>query len=135
MFEAGGTMYVYFSYGMHYAINIVTGKAGRGEAVLIRAGEPVEGVEIMQNNRGRSDFKNLANGPGKLAQALGIRDTKLSGEKLNKSTIFLEPPNKELNKDQIVIGPRIGISKAVEVDARFYVKGSEFVSGYTKGNG
>ena len=128
MFEAGGRLYVYFTYGMHYCLNIVTGPKGRGEAVLIRAGEPVEGIEIMQNNREVKDIKSLANGPGKLAQALGINDTKFSGVILNKLSINLEEPSEKIDKKQIIIGPRIGISKAVEVDARFYIKGSPFVS-------
>lgn len=129
MFKKGGHMYVYFTYGMHYALNIVTGPEGRGEGVLIRAAEPIEGIEIMCKNRGRNDIKDLSNGPGKLAQALGIFDTKLSGEKLNKSSIFLEVPTKKVKKEDIVIGPRIGISKAVEVDARFYIRNNPFVSG------
>lgn len=128
MFEAGGTIYVYFTYGMHYALNIVTGPAGRGEGVLIRAAEPLEGVEIMRKNRGITDIKNLTNGPGKLAQALGIKSTEFSGKKLNKSSISLESPWEIIKKEDIVIGPRIGISKAVEVDARFYINGNKFVS-------
>jgi DNA-3-methyladenine glycosylase len=132
MFEAGGRLYVYFTYGMHYCLNIVTGPAGRGEAVLIRAGEPISGIEIMQNNRGITEIRNLANGPGKLAQAFGIKDTSLSGELLNKSSIWLEPPEKPFPKSRIVSGPRIGIRHAVEQPWRFYIKGNEFVSGYTK---
>lgn len=62
MFEAGGTIYVYFTYGMHYAINIVTGKKGTGEAVLLRAAEPLDGLQLMkQNRRGITDIRNLAN--------------------------------------------------------------------------
>src|SRR3569833_1477194 len=131
MFEEGGHIYVYFTYGMHYCLNIVTGPPGRGEAVLIRAGEPIEGVEIMQASRGIKDHKNLANGPGKLAQALGIFDTFLSGTLLNKSSIFLEAPEQKVTEKDITTGPRIGISKAVEVDARFYIKDNPFVSRYT----
>lgn len=128
MFEAGGTIYVYFTYGMHYCVNIVCGPAGRGEAVLLRAAEPIEGTEIMRSNRGGTDIKNIANGPGKLAQALGIRDTKLSGQKLGKQTVWLEPPTEPIKKSQIVIGPRIGITKAMEAEARFYIKDNPFAS-------
>jgi DNA-3-methyladenine glycosylase len=128
MFQAGGRLYVYFTYGMHYAINIVVGKAGVGEAVLIRAAEPVEGIEIMQKNRGITDIKNLASGPGKLAQALGIRDIKLSGKILNKSSIYLEPPLEIIKPADIVISPRIGITKAADQPWRFYLKNNRFVS-------
>lgn len=84
MFQAGGRLYVYFTYGMHYCLNVVTGQKGVGEAVLLRAAEPLEGIKIMQANRVIDDIQNLANGPGKLAQALGIKDTTLSGKILNK---------------------------------------------------
>jgi DNA-3-methyladenine glycosylase len=128
MFEAGGRLYVYFTYGMHYCINIVVGQKGVGEAVLIRAAEPIEGIEVMQQNRGTTDINNLTNGPGKLAQALGIRDTKLSGEILNKSSILLEPLAEEINPEDIVIAPRIGIKRAIELPWRFYIRGNQFVS-------
>lgn len=127
IFQAGGRLYVYFTYGMHYAINIVTGPAGRGEGVLIRAAEPIDGVKIMQNNRGISDIYKITNGPGKLAQALGITDTSLSGKILDKSSIWLEKGDLESN-EEIVAAPRIGISKAAEQPWRFYIKHDRFVS-------
>jgi DNA-3-methyladenine glycosylase len=89
MFKGGGRLYVYFTYGMHYCLNIVVGKKGVGEAVLLRAGEPLAGIEIMRKNRKITDVKRLANGPGKLAQALGIKDTKLSGKILNPERKYL----------------------------------------------
>jgi DNA-3-methyladenine glycosylase len=128
MFEAGGRLYVYFTYGMHYCLNIVVGKKGVGEAVLIRAAEPVEGLELMVANRKISDKYNLTNGPGKLAQAMGIFDTSLSGEILNKSSIFLMPPTNPISKRNIVSAPRVGITRAIELPWRFYLKGSQFVS-------
>jgi len=128
MFEAGGRLYIYFTYGMHYAVNIVTGSAGRGEAVLIRAAQPLEGIEIMRKNRGVTDIHNLANGPGKLAQAIGIKDTELSGKTLGKSSIYLEPPEQTIKASSIIAGPRIGISKAALVPWRFYIKDNRFVS-------
>lgn len=128
MFEAGGHLYVYFTYGMHYALNIVTGQKGVGEGVLIRAAEPVEGIEIMMKNRGVNDLKNLTSGPGKLTQALGIADTTLSGKTLNKSSIWLEPPAKAIVKNNIVVAPRVGIKKAIDLPWRFYIKGNPFVS-------
>jgi DNA-3-methyladenine glycosylase len=203
MFEPGGRLYVYFSYGMHHAINIVVGRKGVGEAVLIRAAEPIEGIEIMQRNRygtqpshldavqgskeeqasrikhtaseatdaadaakrqkpagaaglaGRQGaaVRGLCNGPGKLAQALGIFDTSLSGKILNPAPftgasairlstapalkrygagkyadVWLEPAAKPIGKKNIITAPRVGIKRAVELPWRFYIKGSPFVS-------
>lgn len=127
MFEAGGRIYVYFTYGMHYCINIVTGKAGVGEAVLLRAAEPLEGIEVMQNNRGMREIRQLTNGPAKLAQALGIKDTGLSGKILNRSSIYIAP-GKSIRSKQIGISPRIGITKAADQPWRFYIKGNAFVT-------
>jgi DNA-3-methyladenine glycosylase len=128
MFEAGGRLYVYFTYGMHYCINIVVGKKGEGEAVLLRAAEPVEGIAIMRQNRKLTDIKQLASGPGKLAQAVGITDTSLSGEILNKSSIWLEPRGRPLEPGQIVSAPRVGIRQAAELPWRFYIRGNPHVS-------
>ncbi len=129
MFEAGGRLYIYFTYGMHYCMNIVTGKKGVGEAVLLRAGEPLEGIEIMSKNRGGiSDIHNLANGPGKLTQALGIKDTSLSGKKLDLLSIYLEPPAVNVKAKDIIASLRIGIREATEMPWRFYIKDDPFVS-------
>lgn len=128
MFEAGGRLYVYFTYGMHYCINIVVGKKGVGEAVLLRAAEPVAGIKIMQKNRGMTDIKNLTSGPGKLAQALGITDTSLSGEILNKSSIWLDPPAEPVGREDIATAPRIGIRRAVDLPWRFYIRNNPYVS-------
>ena len=127
MFQAGGRLYVYFTYGMHYCFNIVTGQQGVGEGVLIRAAELIDGVKIMQNNRGIRDIKNLTNGPGKLAQAMGITDTSLSGKLLNKSSILLEQ-GQPIREQDIVAGPRIGIRQATDQPWRFYIKGNPYVS-------
>ncbi len=128
MYESGGRLYVYFTYGKHYCLNIVVGRKGVGEAVLIRAAEPLVGIEIMQANRGISDIKNLTNGPGKLAQALGIHDTHLSGKILNKSSILLEGPEVPVKQSDIVASPRIGITAGTELPWRFYIKGNPYVS-------
>lgn len=128
MFAAAGTIYVYLTYGVHYCLNIVTGREGAGEAVLIRAAEPESGLEIMRQNRRVENIEHLANGPGKLTQALGIKDTSLSGEILNKSSIYLEPPLVAIESSNISASARIGITKATENPWRFYIKNSRFVS-------
>jgi DNA-3-methyladenine glycosylase len=127
MFEAGGRLYVYFTYGMHYCVNIVTGPTGEGEAVLLRAAEPIDGIDIMKRRRGIDELKNLANGPGKLAQCLGITDTVLSGTLLGVE-ISLEAPTESVSPSDISIGPRVGIKKAIEQPWRFYLSGNPYVS-------
>lgn len=128
MFDTGGTIYVYFTYGVHYCLNFVTGSKEAGEAVLIRAGEPLMGIEIMKSNRGVKDVLQLANGPGKLTQALGIKNAELSGKLLNKSSIFLKPPKTMVSEANIAVSRRIGISRGVDTPWRFYIKDSPFVS-------
>jgi len=128
MFRVGGHLYVYFTYGRHYALNIVTGPAGRGEAVLLRAAEPLESIEIMQQNRKLTDVKKLAAGPGRLAQAIGINDTTLTGKLLDLLSIYLEPPKKSVRSNEIIVSPRIGITKAAHQPWRFYLKDNPFVS-------
>lgn len=128
MFMAGGRLYIYFTYGMHYCINIVTGPQGVGQAVLIRAAEPAEGIGIIKENRGVDSIYGLANGPGKLAQALAINSTDLSGKILGRSSIWLEAPDKEVGPGEIISTPRIGIRLAKLQPWRFYIKNNPFVS-------
>ncbi len=128
MFESGGHIYVYFTYGMHYCLNLVTGQKGVGEAVLIRAAEPIKGIEQMKLNRNTNNLLSIANGPGKLTQALGIKDTKLSGTLLNKSSILISLPKIVIDKKEIVTSPRIGISIAKEQPWRFYIKDNPYIS-------
>lgn len=128
MFKSGGHLYVYFTYGMHYCINIVTGREGTGEGVLLRAAEPVKGLEIMKKNRGTDDIYKLASGPGRLAQALGIKDTALSGKKIGKDTVNLLPPQLKVEPEAIIISSRVGIRLAKDEPWRFYIRSSPFVS-------
>ncbi len=128
MFEAGGKLYVYFTYGIHHCLNIVTGSRGIGEGVLIRAGEPLGGIEVMRKNRQTSDMRSLANGPGKLAQALGIFDTQLSGRSLGANTLWLEAPEFPIRASEIISSPRIGISRGADTPWRFFIKDNPFVS-------
>jgi DNA-3-methyladenine glycosylase len=125
MFGKPGHAYIYFTYGMHWCFNVTAGEQGYGAGILIRAVEPLSGVEIMQQNRHMKDIKQLTNGPAKLAQALGI-DKALYGHDLQKPPLQLfEPKNRNF---KVVSTTRIGISKAVEEIARFYIKDSSFIS-------
>ena len=126
MFEIGGTIYVYFTYGMYNCVNIVTGPPGSGQAVLIRALEPTVGLEVMAERRQITDPKLLTTGPGRLTIALGITRA-LSGSKLGQ-TLALRPPIKPVVKTKIATGPRVGISRAQELPWRFYIIGSRYLS-------
>lgn len=125
MFGPAGTIYVYFTYGMHYCFNIVSGHKGRGEGVLIRALQPKEGIELMKQRRGRDNERELTNGPAKLVQAMGITSS-MNGSRLGDSIYLL--PGLHVARTDIIIGPRIGISKATEELARFAIKDNPFVS-------
>jgi DNA-3-methyladenine glycosylase len=126
MFGESGTLYVYFTYGLHYCCNVVVGTVGYGAAVLIRAVEPLEGLSTMSSNRHQLTGKNLTNGPAKLCQALAI-DKRLNGHDLHRLPLRLniEPP---LPSSQIVQTTRIGISQAKSTTWRFYIRGNAFVS-------
>lgn len=133
MFGEGGHLYVYFTYGMHFCANVVTGKKGIGEAVLIRAIEPVDGIEVMRENRGFTadegngrNERKLTNGPAKLCQALGI-ERKENGTDLLGDTIFIIDA-KSIPKSQVERSTRIGISRGKEKKLRFFVKKSVWVS-------
>jgi len=125
MFGEPGHSYVYFTYGNHYCLNITTEPIGVAGAVLLRALEPLTGIRRMMENRGISDVMKLTNGPGKLTQALRI-DRELNGEDLVVSErLFLvegatAPPVEKSG--------RVGITRAVERELRFFVRGSPFVS-------
>lgn len=128
LFEPAGTVYVYFTYGMHYCFNIATGVKDHGEGVLIRALQPTDGLDLMKMRRNTYDEKNLCNGPAKLVQAMGI--TKLhGGTRLNEGVIRLQPG---IAPELVVQTTRIGISKAVDQPWRFYIADNPFVSRLAK---
>ena len=126
MFEKPGLAYVYFTYGMYYCFNITSGKKGDGEAVLIRALEPVKGLDIMIKRRRIDILQKLCNGPAKLAIAMGI-DKNDYGKNLITNNIYLEMNTCE-EKIEIIKTTRIGIKKGLELPYRFYIKGNIFVS-------
>lgn len=129
MFETGGTCYVYFSYGMHHCMNITTREKGVGEAVLLRAVAPLFGVETMGKNRklNLENAKNLTNGPGKLTQALGI-DLAYNGLIFDRPDFKMIDLNKKIAKTEIGKTCRIGISQAKDLELRFFLKSSSWLS-------
>ena len=123
MFGPVGHAYVYRIYGLHWCLNFVGGTR-HGGAVLIRAIEPIEGIATMVERRALSDIRTLCSGPGKLAQALGITGG-MTGLPLAQPPFELDLP---AATQEIAIGPRIGITKAVDHPWRFGLKGSRFLS-------
>jgi DNA-3-methyladenine glycosylase len=130
MFLEGGHLYVYFTYGMHFCCNVVTEDAGKGCAVLIRAVEPMENIEVMQRLRKIDTSKhqfNLTNGPAKLCQAFDLgreeNGTDLCGDK-----IWIGKSEIRNQKSEIIASSRVGITNGSEHKWRFYIKGNELVS-------
>lgn len=129
MYQIGGRAYVYFVYGMYYQFNVVTNVAEIPHAVLIRAVEPVEGIEVMRKRRHNQPDHNLSNGPGKLCIALGI-DRQLDRADLLGNQVWIEEGEK-ISARRIASGPRIGIDYAEEWAAkpwRFWIRDNVFVS-------
>ncbi len=127
LFEPAGVAYVYRSYGIHALLNVVVEPAGVGAAVLIRALEPLTGADLMRERRGREPLTELCSGPGKLTQALGI-GLDLNATPLLGGPIELGPPPPGRSEPPLVIGSRIGITRAVELPWRFCAAGSRHVS-------
>lgn len=117
MFGPAGRIYVYFTYGMHWCVNIVTGPKGRGEAVLIRSIQPDSGIDTMRQRRGFRPDKELTNGPAKLCQALAITG-KDNGAVLNQGRFVLKPPKHGLAFN-IIATKRIGIKHDTHRQWRF----------------
>jgi DNA-3-methyladenine glycosylase len=124
MFLPGGHAYVYRSYGIHWCLNVVAGAEGEAEAVLIRALEPLAGLDEMRARRGLDDPRQLCSGPGKLCQALGVTGAH-DGLPLDRPPFELRPRRHE---PEIATAPRIGISKAQQLPWRFALAGSRYLS-------
>ena len=123
MFLDGGRLYVYFIYGMHYCVNIVAGEEGYGEAVLLRGIVPLEGIDVMRQRRGpRVRDRDLANGPGKLTQALGIGPEHDGVDLLAPDAPIKLQAGQPVPDDKVEQTSRIGISKAVELPWRWREK-------------
>lgn len=131
LYEAPGVAYVYLCYGIHHLFNIVTNKEGLADAILIRGIEPVEGIDHMLDRRDKTKLDHqLTNGPGKLAQAMGIT-TSYYGSDLTEDVIWIEDHGHTYDPKDIIAAPRIGVDYAgehAELPWRFYVKDSKWVS-------
>ena len=140
MFGPPGHLYVYLIYGMYYCVNIVGGPLGEGEAVLIRALEPTEGLDLMRERRDLNPKtlqpllkvrkkplaeKDLCNGPGKLVQAMGIRPEH-NMISLWESTLHITPP--VFTDFEMITTTRIGITQGAELPYRFYIRDSKYIS-------
>jgi DNA-3-methyladenine glycosylase len=127
LFGPPARAYVYRSYGIHALFNAVVEDEGVGAAVLIRALEPLDGLELMRERRGLQRAEDLCSGPGKLTQALDI-ELELNGSDLLGGPIAIEPPRPGWEAPELLVGPRIGITKAAELPWRFCAAGSRSVS-------
>jgi len=135
MFSKGGHLYVYFTYGMHFCANVVTGRAGKGEAVLLRAVQPIEGIDRMsryrkhhshRTERGDALQPNLTNGPAKLCEALMIGRKENGIDLLGDEIYLINSPR--LCPPAIATSTRIGMRVGKQTKWRFFIKGNEWVS-------
>lgn len=133
MYLDGGHAYVYFTYGMHWCVNVVTQEADTAEAVLLRAAEPLRGVDEMRERRPKAKRDcDLMNGPGKLCAALAI-DRSLDGESLRGTRLYITERDIAVEAAGIAVSPRIGVDGAAGAahwPLRFFLKGNRYVSPY-----
>ena len=121
-----GLAYVYFTYGMHWCANVVTEREGFPAAVLLRAAEPLEGLNVMRKRRGRVHDEALAAGPARLTQALGI-DRRLNGHRLTERPLWIAEGERVAPR-RVAASPRVGIRVAADWKLRFYIRDNPFVS-------
>ena len=136
MYGEGGMSYVYLCYGIHHLFNVVTNRPETPHAILIRALEPIKGIDVMLERTGKKKLDNtLTKGPGNVSKALGISFRHHSGLSLSSKELFIAEDDFKLNKKDILASPRIGVDYAGEdakLPYRFFIKGNPFVSGKTK---
>jgi DNA-3-methyladenine glycosylase len=131
MYQSGGVAYIYLCYGIHHLFNVVTNAAEKADAVLVRAIEPVDGIEAILQRRGaKKATPQLTAGPGRLTQALGIT-TELDGTNLASDTLWIEDRGLEFSAKELVASKRIGVDYAeedAELPWRFFPEGNKWVS-------
>jgi len=138
MYGEGGVSYVYLCYGIYHLFNVVTNKQETPHAILIRALEPIKGIDVMLERTGKKKSDTtLTKGPGNVSKALGISFKEHSGLSLSSKELFIAEDDFELSKKDMVASPRIGVDYAGEdarLPYRFFIKGNPFVSGNTQVN-
>jgi DNA-3-methyladenine glycosylase len=127
MFGPPGHLYVYFTYGQHFCCNVVTGPNGRGSAVLLRAAEPLEGLDVMAANRRNEDVRLLCSGPARLTQAFGIARADNGTDLVRDATLFLLSGT-PLGRRAVERSTRVGVNEGGERPWRFFERRSGFVS-------
>ncbi|MFJ8580861.1 DNA-3-methyladenine glycosylase [Micromonospora sp. NPDC093277] len=133
MFGPSGYAYVYFTYGMHWCVNVVTGPDGEASAVLLRAGEVVDGLDVARARRPavRRDV-DLARGPARLCAALGVDRSVYGADLLGDGPVRLRPPLDPVPEASVAAGPRVGVTGAHDVPWRFWLEGDPTVSAYRR---
>ena len=131
MFGPPGHLYLYFSYGMHWAANVVCGPDGTAGGCLLRAGQVVDGVDLARERRHGAPERDLARGPGRLTQALGLAPEHRGLDLFGDGPVRLEPAEEERTLE-VASGPRVGVSQAADVPWRFWLAGSRYVSAYKR---
>jgi DNA-3-methyladenine glycosylase len=127
MFGPPGHLYVYFTYGMHFCANVVTGTSGEGSAVLLRAAEPLEGFDAMAEHRGVDVIRHLCSGPGRLTQAMAIGRPDNGADLVRDGALQLRT-GAPVPTSRIERSTRVGVNVGIEPRWRYFERGSEFVS-------
>jgi DNA-3-methyladenine glycosylase len=130
MFGPPGHAYVYFTYGMHHALNCVAGPDGVGQGCLLRAAEPLDGLDLIRSRRGASSDRDLLRGPGRLAQGYGLDRSHSGMDLCDGGPLYLADDGAP--RPQVMTGPRVGITQAADLPWRFWVADSPYVSAYKR---
>lgn len=132
MFGPAGYLYMYFTYGMHWCANVVTGPSGEAAAVLLRAGSVVSGLDLARARRGSTVDRDLARGPARLCVALGLDGSAYGSYLLGDGPVRLAPPVTPVPSDAVASGPRVGVNGAHERPWRFWIASDPTVSAYRR---